>query len=67
MRYKARWSYKQADGSLFGTAVIHVIAALNKSLIIKNTKEGSERSIANWKHMGKPKTIPDRNREKSVI
>ena len=33
---------------------------------MKNTKEGSERSIANWEHMGKPKTIPDRNREKSA-
>ena len=56
-----------ADDSPFGKAVIHVIAAfaeLNKSLIIKNTTEGRERAIADGKHMGRPKSIPDRDREK---
>lgn len=56
-----------ADDSPFSKAVLHVIAAfaeLNKNLIIKNTREGRERAIAEGKHMGRPKTIPDRDREK---
>ena len=56
-----------ADDSPFGKAVLHVIAVfaeLNKSLIIKNTTEGRERAIAQGKHMGRPKTIPDSDREK---
>lgn len=56
-----------ADESPFGRAVLHVIAAfaeLNKNLIIKNTSEGRERAIAEGKHMGRPKTILDRDREK---
>jgi DNA invertase Pin-like site-specific DNA recombinase len=56
-----------ADDSPFGKAVLHVIAAfaeLNKSLIIKNTTEGRERAIAQGKHMGRPKTIPESDREK---
>ena len=56
-----------ADDSPFGKAVLHVIAVfaeLNKSLIIKNTTEGRERAIAQGKHMGRPKTISDSDREK---
>jgi DNA invertase Pin-like site-specific DNA recombinase len=56
-----------ADDSPFGKAVLHVIAVfaeLNKSLIIKNTTEGRERAIAQGKHMGRPKTISDTDREK---
>jgi len=56
-----------ADDSPFGKAVLHVIAVfaeLNKSLIIKNTSEGRERAIAQGKHMGRPKTISDSDREK---
>lgn len=56
-----------ADDSPFGKAVLHVIAVfaeLNKSLIIKNTTEGRERAIAQGKHMGRPKTIPDTDRVK---
>lgn len=56
-----------ADDSPFGKAVLHVIAVfaeLNKGLIIKNTTEGRERAIAQGKHMGRPKTIPDSDREK---
>ena len=56
-----------ADDSPFGKAVLHVIAAfaeLNKSLIIKNTTEGRERAIAQGKNMGRPKTIPEADREK---
>lgn len=55
------------DDSPFGKAVLHVIAVfaeLNKSLIIKNTTEGRERAIAQGKHMGRPKTISDSDREK---
>jgi DNA invertase Pin-like site-specific DNA recombinase len=55
------------DDSPFGKAVLHVIAAfaeLNKSLIIKNTTEGPEWAIALGKHMGRPKTIADTDREK---
>ena len=56
-----------ADDSPFGKAVLHVIAVfaeLNKSLIIKNTTEGRERAIAAGKHMGRPKSIPIKEREK---
>jgi len=56
-----------ADDSPFGKAVLHVIAVfaeLNKSLIIKNTAEGRERAIAQGRHMGRPKTISDSDREK---
>jgi len=53
-----------ADDSPFGKAVLHVFAELNKSLIIKNTTEGRERAIAQGKHMGRPETISDSDREK---
>ncbi|MEL0603809.1 recombinase family protein [Pseudoalteromonas undina] len=56
-----------ADDSPFGKAILHVIAVfaeLNKSLIIKNTAEGRERAIAQGRHMGRPKTISDSDREK---
>lgn len=56
-----------ADDSPFGKAVLHVIAVfaeLNKSLIVKNTTEGRERAIAQGKHMGRPKTILDSDRQK---
>lgn len=56
-----------ADDSPFGRAVLHVIAVfaeLNKSLIAKNTSEGRDRAIAMGKHMGRPKTICDKDREK---
>jgi DNA invertase Pin-like site-specific DNA recombinase len=55
-----------ADDSPFGKAVLHVIAVfaeLNKSLIIKNTTEGRIRAMAQGKHMGRPKSISDRDRE----
>jgi DNA invertase Pin-like site-specific DNA recombinase len=56
-----------ADDSPFGKAVLHLIAVfaeLNKSLIVKNTTEGRQHAIAQGKHMGRPKTISDRDREK---
>lgn len=56
-----------ADDSPFGKVVLHVIAGfagLNKSLNIKNTTESHERAIAQDKHMGRPKTISDSDREK---
>jgi DNA invertase Pin-like site-specific DNA recombinase len=56
-----------ADDSPFGKAVLHVIAVfaeLNKSLIIKNTTEGRKHAIAQGKHMGRPKIISDKDREK---
>jgi DNA invertase Pin-like site-specific DNA recombinase len=56
-----------SDDSPFGKAVLHVVAVfaeLNKSLIIKNTTEGREYAITQGKHMGRPKTISDKDRER---
>jgi DNA invertase Pin-like site-specific DNA recombinase len=56
-----------SDDSPFGKAVLHVVAVfaeLNKSLIIKNTTEGREYAITQGKHMGRPKTISDKGRER---
>jgi DNA invertase Pin-like site-specific DNA recombinase len=52
-----------SDDSPFGKAVLYVVAVFAE-LIIKNTTEGREYAIAQVKHMGRPKTISDKDRER---